>query len=418
MTTGERAFDNLGIDGGRLWQSLMEMARIGATEKGGVRRLTLTDEDRESRDLFVGWCEDAGCAVTVDALGNIFARRPGTDDSLPPVMTGSHLDSQPSGGKFDGAYGVLAGLEVMRALNDHGIETRAPVEVSVWTNEEGSRFAPSMVASAVFAGKLDLDFALNCTDLEGKTIGEELARIGYAGEAPVGGRPIGAFFETHIEQGPILEREEKTIGVVTGVQGIDWYDVTLTGRESHAGPTPMEVRRDALVGAARVIEGVNRIGHAHQPGACATVGHIQAWPNSRNVIPGSTMLMVDLRHPDTGTLKRMGEELHQLAAQAAADNRLEMTIEQVMDSPPVVFDAACVSAVRGAAERGGFSHMEIVSGAGHDACAMASIAPTAMIFVPCADGISHNELESATPEDLAAGCQVLFHAILERAGVA
>jgi beta-ureidopropionase / N-carbamoyl-L-amino-acid hydrolase len=411
----EHPFDNLRIDGDRLWQSLMEMAEIGATEKGGVCRLTLTDEDKEGRDLFVRWCEDAGCSVTVDKLGNIFARRPGKNETLAPIMTGSHLDSQPSGGKFDGAFGVLAGLEVIRTLNDHGVETEAPVEVSVWTNEEGSRFAPSMVASNVFVGVHDLDFALACADLDGKTMGEELARIGYAGDEPVGGRPIGAFFETHIEQGPILEAEGKTIGVVTGVQGIHWFDASFTGRESHAGPTPMAVRRDSLLGAARVVEGVNRMGHAHQPGACATVGHIQAWPNSRNVIPGRTTMQIDLRHPDAGTLARMGEELGNLVRDTAAELTLEWTFEQVMDSAPVVFNADCVDAVRGAAERAGYSSMDIVSGAGHDACAMSKVAPTAMVFVPCADGISHNELESATPEDLAAGCNVLFHAMLERA---
>ncbi len=411
----ERSFDNLRIDSDRLWRSLMEMAEIGATEKGGVCRLALTDEDKEGRDLFVRWCEEAGCMVSVDKLGNIFARRPGKDDGKPPIMTGSHLDSQPSGGKFDGAYGVLAGLEVIRSLNDHGIETEAPVEVSVWTNEEGSRFAPSMVGSYTFIGGHDLDFALACADLDGKTMGEELERIGYAGDAPVGGRPIGAFFETHIEQGPILEAEEKTIGVVTGVQGIHWFDASFTGRESHAGPTPMAVRRDSLVGAARVIEGVNRMGHAHQPGACATVGHIQAWPNSRNVIPGRTTMQIDLRHPDATTLDGMGRELETLVRQTAVDLNLEWTFEQVMNSAPAIFDGDCVAAVRGGAERGGYGHMDITSGAGHDACAMSKVAPTAMVFVPCEDGVSHNELESATPDDLAAGCNVLFHAMLERA---
>lgn len=412
----DRPFDNLRVDGQRLWRSLMDMARIGATEKGGVKRLTLTDLDRQSRDLFVSWCEAAGCTVTVDRFGNIFARRPGADDGAPPVMTGSHLDTQPSGGKFDGAFGVLAGLEVIRTLNDHGVETQTPIEVSVWTNEEGSRFAPAMVASAVFAGNIELDFALAITDLDGKTIGEELERIGYAGDAPVGGRPIGAFFETHIEQGPILEREGKTIGVVQGVQGIHWFDVTLSGRESHAGPTPMEARRDALLGAARIVEGVNAIAMARLPGACATVGHIDAWPNSRNVIPGHALLQVDLRHPDLETLLGMGAALQELVRTTATDMGLEWTSEQVQATDPVVFHDACIAAVRQAAERIGYAHMDMVSGAGHDACAMSHIAPTAMVFVPCADGISHNELESATPEDLEAGANVLLHAMLERAG--
>jgi len=273
---------NIRINGQRLWDSLMELARIGATAKGGVCRLALTDLDREARDLFVRWCKEAGCSVSVDKMGNIFARRPGKDPSLPPVMTGSHIDSQPTGGKFDGAYGVLAGLEVVRTLNDYNYETNAPVEVAVWTNEEGSRFAPAMVASGVFAGVFDLDYGLSRADVDGKTMGQELQRIGYAGDQPVGGRPVGAFFEAHIEQGPILEAEGKTIGVVKGVQGIRWYEVTVTGQEAHAGPTPMKRRKDALVGVSRMVGEVNRIGLANLPNACATVGMLQVSPNSRN----------------------------------------------------------------------------------------------------------------------------------------
>ncbi len=402
------------IDGARLWDSLMEMAKIGATPKGGVCRLALSDVDKAARDLFVRWCEEAGCAVTIDRMGNIFGRRDGRRADLPPVMTGSHIDSQPTGGKFDGIYGVLAGLEVIRALNDAGAVTDAPIEVSAWTNEEGSRFAPAMVSSGVFAGVFDLEYGLGRADLEGRTIGQELARIGYAGEAPVG-KPVRAFFEAHIEQGPILEAEGETIGVVTHAQGQRWYECTFTGQEAHAGPTPMRTRRDALVGAARVIDAVNRIGLAHAPLACATVGLVQAFPNSRNTIPGKVFFTIDLRHPDDATLSRMDAEVRAAVAEAAEGMKLETKLDAIWYSPPVPFDAECVAAVRGAAERHGFSHRDIVSGAGHDACYVARVAPTAMVFIPCEGGISHNEIESATPEHVAAGCQVLCDAMLTRA---
>ena len=408
---------NLKIDGERLWQSLMEMARIGATPKGGVCRIALTDLDRQGRDLFVRWCEEAGCTVTVDGMGNIFARRPGTDDSLPPIMTGSHLDSQPTGGKFDGAYGVLAGLEVLRSLNDLGIKTKAPVEAAVWTNEEGARFAPAMTASGVFAGKFALDFALALKDKDGVTFGDALERIGYKGEAPVGGRPVGAFFEAHIEQGPILEVEKKTIGVVVAAQGQRWFDVALTGQDSHAGTTPMPNRRDAMVGAARMIAALEKIAHAHAPHAVCTTGMVQVHPNSRNVIPGRVFFSVDLRHPEEEVLARMDKELRLRFASIAVEQRLEAAVEQISYTEVVRFHPDCVAAVRGAAERLGFAHRDIISGAGHDACYMARVAPTGMIFVPCENGLSHNEIENATPEDLAAGCEVLLHAILERAGV-
>ena len=407
--------ENLKIDGSRLWDSLMEMAQIGATEKGGVNRLALTDLDRESRDLFTRWCQAAGCTVTFDAIGNMFARRPGRDSSLPPVMTGSHLASQPTGGKFDGAYGVLAGLEVVRALNDADVQTDAPVEVVVWTNEEGSRFAPSMVGSGTYAGVFSLDESLAITDRDGTTLGNELRRIGYKGEG-CGKRPVTAYFEAHIEQGPILEDQKKTIGVVSGAQGQRWYEITLTGRESHAGPTPMAVRRDALVGAASIITGVNQIGHRFQPGACATVGVIESSPNSRNVIPGEVFLTIDFRHPDDQQLAAMNDDLRTLAKEAATSNTLKLNFNEIWSCPATTFDANCVGAVRKGAEIGGYAHMDIVSGAGHDAVYMAKVAPTGMIFVPCEDGISHNEIENATPEDIAAGCQVLLHAILDQAG--
>ena len=407
--------ENLKIDGARLWDSLMEMARIGATEKGGVNRLALTDLDRDSRDLFTQWCEAAGCTVSVDAIGNMFARRPGRNNDLAPVMTGSHLDSQPTGGKFDGAFGVLAGLEVVRALNDADFETEAPVEIVVWTNEEGSRFAPAMIGSGAFAGVFELDSALATTDGDGLTMGEELERIGYKGEG-CGDHPATAYFEAHIEQGPILEDTEKTIGIVSGAQGQRWYEITVTGRESHAGPTPMAVRRDALVGAASIVTAVNRIGHEFQPGACATVGMIESRPNSRNVIPGEVFLTVDLRHPDDDRLAAMNDALQEAAEAAADANTLNLDFNQIWSCPATVFDADCVGAVRKGADIGGYASMDIVSGAGHDAIYMARVAPTGMIFVPCEDGISHNEIENATPEDIAAGCQVLLHAMLDRAG--
>ncbi|MBM3558508.1 MAG: Zn-dependent hydrolase [Alphaproteobacteria bacterium] len=407
---------NLAIDGDRLWASIMAVAEIGATAKGGSRRLALTDLDREARDLFVGWCRAAGCTVTVDRMGNIFARRAGRNDALDPVVTGSHLDTQPTGGRFDGVYGVLAGLELVRSLNDLSIETERPLEVVCWTNEEGSRFAPSMVASGVFAGKFALDDALAKSDPDGLTIGGELARIGYAGDAPVGGRKLHAYFEAHIEQGPILEAGGETIGIVTGGQGQRWYEVTLTGVESHAGPTPMDRRRDALLGAARIVELVNRIGLDRAPLACATVGVLENYPNSRNVIPGRVFLTVDLRHPDDAVLTAMDAALRARIAAIAGGSGLATAIEEVLYSPPVAFDPTCVDAVRRAAAAHGFRARDIVSGAGHDACNIAAVAPAAMIFIPCIGGISHNEIEDAKPEWVTAGAQVLLDAVLDAAG--
>ncbi|MEO8057119.1 MAG: Zn-dependent hydrolase [Burkholderiales bacterium] len=403
------------INGDRLWASLMEMAKIGATPKGGVCRLTLTDLDKQSRDLFVQWCEEAGCSVKVDQMGNIFARRPGRNNNLAPVGTGSHLDSQPTGGRFDGVYGVLAGLEVIRTLNDHNIETERPVEASVWTNEEGSRFAPAMVGSGVYSGVFSLEYGHSRTDQQGKTIGEELKRIGYLGDQPMGNRPVHAFFETHIEQGPILEHEGQTIGVVTDAQGQRWYELVLTGQESHAGPTPMPVRRDALLGAAKVIQLVNEIGLKHAPLAVSTVGMINSYPNSRNVIPGKVFLTVDFRCPDDSELLKMEAELKEGVAKIAAAGRLEHDLKQIFQYDCVHFDESCVQMVRAGAEALGYSTRNIVSGAGHDACYMSKVTPTAMIFVPCVGGISHNEIEDAKPEWIAAGGNVLFRAMLAKA---
>jgi N-carbamoyl-L-amino-acid hydrolase len=412
-----RADTNRRVDGERLWASLMEMARIGATPKGGVNRLALTDLDRESRHLFQKWAEAAGCSVTVDRMGSMFARREGTDPSLPPVMLGSHLDTQPTGGKFDGALGVLAALEVIRTVQDLGLKTRHPIEIVNWTNEEGSRFAPACTASAVFGGALGLDQALAIEDPDGKKIGDELARIGFVGDAPVGGRPVHAFFELHIEQGPILEEEGTDIGIVTIANGQKWYEVTITGVESHAGPTPMARRKDALLGAARIIERVNAIGHAHDPQACATCGMIEAYPNSRNVIPGSVFLTIDLRHPDPDKLISMSKAVEAGIAEIAASTAVSCDYKLVADFPPQPFEAGCVDAVRKAAARLGLSAREISSGAGHDAVYMARVAPTAMIFVPCIDGISHNEAEDMKPEWATAGANVLLEAVLEKAEV-
>jgi N-carbamoyl-L-amino-acid hydrolase len=409
---------NLRIDGQRLWDSLMEMAKIGATEKGGVCRLALTDLDKQGRDLFVRWCEEAGCSITVDGIGNIFARRPGRNNDLKPIVTGSHLDSQPTGGKFDGVYGVLAGLEVVRTLNDAGYETEAPIEVAVWTNEEGSRFPPATFGSGAFVGAFDLEKCLNTKDPDGKTAGEELERIGYKGAEPVGRHAIGTYFEAHIEQGPILEAEEKTIGVVTGGQGQRWYEVTVTGQEAHAGPTPMARRRNALVGAARMVELVNRIGFDFQPDACATVGMLINRPNSRNVIPGQVFFTIDFRHPDGERLAAMDATLRKEIAEIAAAAGLELEIEEIWTLPPTPFDADCVDAVERGAASAGYPYRRMVSGAGHDAVYIAKVAPAAMIFVPCEDGISHNEIENATSADLEAGCNVLLSAMLERANAA
>ena len=409
---------NLAINGDRLWTSLMQMAEIGATEKGGNNRLTLTDLDKQGRDLFVHWCEEAGCSITVDAIGNIFARRPGHDDTKPAIMMGSHLDTQPTGGRFDGVLGVLAGLEALRTLNDHDIETDAPVEVACWTNEEGSRFSPAMMGSGVFAGVFELDSILMKSDIDGAIMGNELKRIGYNGSDIPGGRKVGAYFELHIEQGPILESEDKTIGVVTDAQGQRWYEITITGVESHAGPTPMPRRRDALVTSSKIIQEVNRIGHAHAPDACATVGHMQVRPNSRNVIPGEVFLAVDFRHPIDETLSTMDEQLKAFCTRVSKNDQLSVEVVDFWYFPPTPFNEDCINAVRNAADRAGFTHRDIISGAGHDAVYLAGVAPTGMIFVPCEDGISHNEVENATPEDCAAGCQVMLHAVLEQAGAA
>ncbi len=407
---------NIRVDPARLWDSLMRMAEIGATPKGGCNRLTLTDLDRDARALFRTWAEGAGLAVTVDRMGNMFARREGTEPGLPPVLMGSHLDTQPTGGKFDGVLGVLGALEVARSMNDLGLRTRHPVEVVNWTNEEGSRYAPAMVASGVFAGAYTLDEAYAITDRDGLRFGDELGRIGAKGPEPVG-KPVHAAFELHIEQGPILEDEGIDVGVVTHGQGQRWFELTLTGFESHAGSTPMARRRDALVGAARVVQRVQEIGLAHPPLAVATAGMLDVHPNSRNVVPGRVFMTCEVRHPDDAVLDAMEARLRADVAAVGAETGLDVALARVFAYPPVRFDAACVAAVRRGAEAHGYSHRDIVSGAGHDACYLARVAPTAMIFTPCVGGVSHNEAEAITPDWAGAGAHVLMHAVLEKAEV-
>jgi beta-ureidopropionase / N-carbamoyl-L-amino-acid hydrolase len=408
---------NIRIDGGRLWDSLMEMAKIGATPKGGCKRLTLTDLDREGRALFISWCKAAGCGVAIDEMGNVFARRPGVEDGLAPVVMGSHLDTQPTGGKFDGVLGVLGALEVVRSLNDLKIKTKRPVEIANWTNEEGSRFAPAMVSSGVFAGVYTKDFAYACEDQEGKKLGEELTRIGFKGDEPVGKRKVHAFFELHIEQGPILEAENFEVGVVTHGQGQRWYEIDLTGFESHAGSTPMPRRKDALLGAARIVELVNRTALSHAPLAVGTVGMLNPYPNSRNVIPGTAFVACEFRHPDDAVLSAMDSALREGVEAIAKEIGLTYEIRQIFYYKPVAFDKDCVAAVRRAAQHFGYTHRDIVSGAGHDACYIARVAPTSMIFTPCVDGVSHNEAEDIKPDWATAGANVLMHAVLEKAEV-
>ena len=409
--------NELRIDGSRLWASLMELARIGATPKGGVKRLALTDLDRQGRDLVVGWGRDAGLAITVDQIGNVFMRRQGSDPSLAPIVTGSHIDTQPTGGKFDGNYGVLAGLEVVRTLNDLNITTEAPIEVAFWTNEEGSRFVPVMMGSGVFCGAFTLETAYAAKDLEGRTVKEELERIGYLGAQVPGQHPIGAYFETHIEQGPVLEDADKVIGVVPAVMGLSWYDCVVTGMEAHAGPTPMGLRKDALQVSTRIMQEVVAIANRYPPYGRGTVGMVQLFPNSRNVIPGEVKFSIDLRNVNDELLDTMHREMLAFIDQTRLESGLAIGIERVSYYPPCPFHPDCVGAVRAATEKLGYSTMDVVSGAGHDAIYAARLAPAGMIFVPCKDGISHNEIEDAKSEHLEAGCNVLLHAMLEQAKV-
>lgn len=409
--------ENLRINSDRLWDSLMEMAKIGPGVAGGNNRQTLTDEDGEGRRLFQKWCDAAGLTMGVDQMGTMFARREGTDPDALPVYVGSHLDTQPTGGKYDGVLGVLGALEVVRTLNDLDIKTKHPIVVTNWTNEEGARFAPAMLASGVFAGVHSLDYAYARTDGEGKTFGDELKRIGWLGDEPVGQRKMHAYFEYHIEQGPILEAEGKTIGVVTHCQGLWWLEFTLIGKEAHTGSTPMNLRVNAGLAMARIFEMVQKVAMDNQPGAVGGVGQVRFSPNSRNVLPGKVVFTVDIRTPDQAKLDRMRATIEVEAAKIAAELGVGCSVEAVGHFDPVTFDPTLVGRVRSAAEKLGYSHKNIISGAGHDACWAAKVAPATMVMCPCVDGLSHNEAENISPEWAAAGCDVLFHAVLETAEI-
>jgi beta-ureidopropionase / N-carbamoyl-L-amino-acid hydrolase len=405
--------NNLVIDAERLWGELMETAQIGGTAKGGICRLTLTDLDAQVRAWFTARCEALGCTVTIDDMGAMFARRPGQRNDIPPIALGSHLDTQPTGGKFDGVLGVLGALEALRTLVQAGYETFAPIEVVNWTNEEGSRFAPAMVASGVFAGAFTREWAWSREDRGGVTFGAALDAIGYRGAQRCGDHPLSAFFELHIEQGPILEAEGKEIGIVTGVQGMRWYEVTVTGESAHTGATPMRLRKNALLGAARLVDEINAIAERHAPAALGAVGLMEVRPNSRNVVPGEVFFCVDLRHPDAAILDRLEAEYTASLREICDPLGLAVTSAKIWDQPPVRFDAGCVASARHGAEVSGFSVREIVSGAGHDAAYVSRVAPTAMIFVPCRGGVSHNEAEFSSREQCAAGAQVLLQAVLD-----
>ena len=417
MSSIAAAGENLKINGARLWDSLMEMAKIGPGIAGGNNRQTLTDEDAEGRELFEKWCKKAGCEMGLDQMGNMFAHRAGTDSTALPVYVGSHLDTQPTGGKYDGVLGVLGGLEILRTLNDLKIKTKHPIVVTNWTNEEGTRFAPPMLSSGVFAGMHTQDWAYDRTDAAGLKFGDELKRIGWKGEEAVGSREMHAFFELHIEQGPILEAEGKTIGVVTHGQGLSWTQVTISGKESHTGSTPMPMRKNAGLGMARVLELVDEIAWSHKPHAVGAAGHIDVSPNSRNVIPGNAVFTIDFRSPDLDVISDMEKRLKDGATKICAEMGLKVSFEKVGGFDPVKFDDGCVGAVRAAAERLGYSHMDLISGAGHDACWINKTAPTAMVMCPCVDGLSHNEAEEISSEWATAGADVLLHAVLEMAEV-
>ena len=402
---------NLTINPQRLWDAIMETAAFGATPKGGIKRLTVSDEDKKVRDWFKAECEKLGCTVEVDEVGSMYATRPGKRKDLLPIAMGSHLDTQPTGGKFDGVLGVLGALEAMRTLVDMGYETNAPIMIVNWTNEEGSRFAPAMLASGVYAGVFTPEFAYACEDRSGIKFGDELTRIGYKGKAKAGSIKFQAMFELHIEQGPILEAESKMIGVVTGVQGMRWYEVTVNGQESHTGATPMGLRKNALLGAARMIEAIHQVGINHLPGV-ASVGLIENRPNSRNVVPGEVFFTVDLRHPDESVLDKMEKEYQAALPKIASELNLEVEEKRIWNSPAVKFAAPLIDCVREGAKQAGYAWREMASGAGHDAAYIARAAPTTMIFVPCLGGISHNEAESTTFEECGAGSQTILNAVL------
>ena len=403
---------NLNIDAERLWDSLMQTAEIGGTPDGGIARLTLSDDDRRVRDWLAQQCAALGMTLQVDEVGNMFATRPGRRADLPAIAMGSHLDTQPTGGKFDGVLGVLGGLEVLCTLDAAGYQTEAPLMLVNWTNEEGSRFSPAMLGSGVWAGVYSRDHADARQDAAGDSFGDSLDRIGWRGPLKAGAIRFGAMFELHIEQGPILEDEGAQIGVVQGIQGMRWFDLVLTGTAAHTGSTPMGMRRNALLGMAQVIAGIDRIAKAHD-GAVGTIGYLDISPNSHNVIPGEVRATIDLRHPSDAVLDVIEAEVAALAAETAAGAGLDQRLVPISRTAAVAFDADCIASVRAGAQAAGFSTRDIISGAGHDAAHAAAVAPTTMIFVPCAGGLSHNPAESTEPAECAAGAQVLLEAVLD-----
>lgn len=402
------------INAGRLWDSLLELGRVGGTPNGGVRRLALTDEDASARRLFARWAQEAGCTMRSDMVGNLFARREGRDPGRAAVMIGSHLDSQPNGGRFDGALGVLAGLEVVRTLADRAILTAAPVELAVWSDEEGARFDISCVGSSVFAGARSLKSACSLRDATGVRFGDELTRLRLAGDSQPGRPAPDAYFELHIEQGPELEELGVPIGIVEGITGIRWLNVVLNGRAAHAGTTPMDRRRDALLAAAHLISAVDAIAIAGAPHARATVCVLEAEPNAGSVITERARLMVDLRHRDRVALQQMEDALH-AALGAAEAAGIRCAVDTLWTVDPVSFDRDCVELVADAASTLRYASQRMISGAGHDAGYLASVAPSVLVFIPCRDGLSHNPEEHAEPEHVAAGAEVLYEAVVSRA---
>ncbi|MFV0238050.1 MAG: M20 family metallo-hydrolase [Flavobacteriales bacterium] len=401
------------INEDRLWTRLMEIAKIGGTPKGGVCRVTLTEEDRKGRDLFIDWCKQANCSIRIDSMGNIFARREGKNPNSKSILIGSHLDSQPTGGKYDGVYGVLVGLEIIETLNDHDILTEAPIEIVSWTNEEGARFSPAMIGSGVFSGNFSLEYAYSRTDRDGKKLEHELEKIGYKGTDIINPNDFKAAFEIHIEQGPILEAENKSVGVVSGVQGIRWYDLTLYGKETHAGPTPMSYREDPFKYAHSIISGLYALVEEFGPDGKMTIGYIDAFPGVRNTVPGSVTISLDLRHPKEESLSKMDEKFRAFIALQSSREKFNTEINPIWHSPSVKFSEQHVEIIKKAVNKLGVTSMDLVSGAGHDSVYISNVIPTAMVFIPCKDGLSHNELESIKKEDAVNGANVLLHTILE-----
>lgn len=410
------ALDTLRVNGDRLWQTLADIAKIAAIPGGGSNRLALTEGDGHARDLFVKWCREAGCAIRVDAVGNIFARRAGTNDRLPPVISGSHLDTQASGGIFDGVYGVLAALEIIRALNDAQVETLHPIEAVVWTNEEGVRFAPAMMGSGVWSGALALEDVYRTTDADGVSVAEALKRIGYLGSEACEAFPLQAVFEVHIEQGPILESAGKTIGVVTAVQGVRWFEIEVEGRSAHAGSTPMDMRRDPMGAFAEIVGALENLALKHAPATRLTIGKVAAEPGAYNTVAQKIVFGVDLRHPSQAVLDELTESIRKIVDVSAAAREMTSVMRTKLDHPPVQFDGALANTIEEAVALLGYSSMPILSGAAHDTMHIAEHAPAGMIFIPCENGVSHHPSERATFEDAEAGCNVLLQVMAKAAG--